>query len=230
MPIDASYLSAFLVGLLGGVHCVGMCGGIVTALSLGLPNRIGQGAGQLPSPRLTLTLAYNFGRIASYSVVGALFGGIGALAVHGSGLRSAQTILLIIASLFMVALGLYLGGWWRGLTRIEQAGTRIWRLLEPFSRRLLPVRTPARALLLGAIWGWLPCGLVYSVLVWSIGTGDPLKGALLLFSFGLGTLPTLLTMGLFSNWITAQVRKPWVRQTAGALVAGFGVWTLVQIF
>lgn len=226
MLSDVSYLSAFLVGLLGGVHCVGMCGGIVAALSLGLPSRPGQG----PARNLPLTLAYNLGRIASYTVAGALFGGIGALAVQASGLRSAQTVLLVVASLFMVALGLYLAGWWRGLTRVEQVGARLWRYLEPLGRRLLPVRTPARALMLGALWGWLPCGLVYSVLVWAISSGDAISGALLLLSFGLGTLPNLLAMGLFSNWISAQVRKPWVRQLAGVLVAGFGLWTLVALW
>lgn len=225
MPIDVGYLSAFLVGLLGGVHCVGMCGGIVTALSLGLPGQPGRSSGS----NLPLILAYNAGRIASYTVIGALFGGIGALAIHSSGLRSVQLALLIIASLFMIALGLYLGGWWRGLTRIEQLGGWVWQRLEPYGRHLIPVRTPGRALLLGAIWGWLPCGLVYSVLVWSISTGDPIKGALLLLSFGLGTLPNLLAMGLFAGWISAQARKPWVRQAAGALVAGFGLWTLLAI-
>jgi len=225
MPIDLGYLSAFLVGLLGGVHCVGMCGGIVTALSMGLPVRPGQPA----TSNLPLLLAYNLGRIGSYTLAGALFGGIGALAVHSSGLRSVQTGLLIIAALFMVALGLYLGGWWRGLNRVEQLGGRLWKRIEPWGRRLIPVRSPGRALLLGALWGWLPCGLVYSVLIWSISTGDPLKGALLLLSFGLGTLPNLLAMGLFAGVLTAQVRKPWVRQTAGVLVAGFGLWTLLHV-
>ena len=225
MPIDVGYLSAFLVGLLGGVHCVGMCGGIVTALSLGLPGQAGQTTGH----NLPLLLAYNTGRIASYTLIGGLFGGIGALAIHSSGLRSVQLGLLVIAALFMIALGLYLGGWWRGLTRIEQLGGWVWKRLEPYGRHLIPVRTPGRALLLGAIWGWLPCGLVYSVVVWSISTGDPIKGALLLLSFGLGTLPNLLAMGLFAGWITAQVRKPWVRQAAGLLVAGFGLWTLLAM-
>ena len=228
MPIDVGYLSAFLVGLLGGVHCVGMCGGIVTALSLSLPGQAGR-PGQSASHQLPLILAYNTGRIASYSLIGALFGGIGALAIHSSGLRSVQIGLLVIASLFMIALGLYLGGWWRGLSRVEQLGGWVWRRLEPYGRHLIPVRTPGRALLLGAIWGWLPCGLVYSVVIWSISTGDPIKGALLLFSFGLGTLPNLLAMGLFAGWISAQVRKPRVRQAAGLLVAGFGLWTLLAI-
>ena len=236
MPIDIGYLSAFLVGLLGGVHCVGMCGGIVTALSLGLPNQLnpqlnpkGRHPGRPMGGNLPLVLAYNLGRISSYTLAGALFGGIGALAVHSSGLRSAQTALLVVAALFMIALGLYLGGWWRGLTRIERIGASVWKQIEPYGRHLIPVRTPGRALLLGAIWGWLPCGLVYSVLVWSISTGDPIRGALLLLSFGLGTLPNLLAMGLFAGWISTQVRKPWVRQAAGLLVAGFGLWTLLQI-
>ena len=226
MPIDVGYLSAFIVGLLGGVHCIGMCGGIVAALSLGHRQ---PGGARTATAQLPLLLGYNLGRIASYTALGGLFGGLGAVLVIGSGLRPVQTLLLIIAALFMIALGLYLGGWWRGLARLEQAGGVVWRRIEPLARGLLPVRTPLRAMALGAVWGWLPCGLVYSVLIWSISTGDPLRGALLMLSFGLGTLPNLLAMGVFSSWVTTQTRKPWVRQVAGALVAGFGVWTLIKL-
>jgi len=222
MPIDVSLLSAFIVGLLGGVHCVGMCGGIVTALSLGLPE--GQRAA-----RWRYLLAYNLARVSSYTIAGALFGGVGWLASHWSGLHQVQIVLQGVAALFMIALGLYLAGWWQGLAQVENIGGRLWTHLEPLGRRFLPVRTPARAFLLGMIWGWLPCGLVYSVLVWSISTADPLYGAALLLSFGLGTLPNLLAMGFVAERLSARVRDPRVRRSAGLLVMGFGLYALYQL-
>lgn len=222
MLTDVSLLSAFLVGLLGGVHCVGMCGGIVTALSLGL------------SPddraiRWRYQLFYNAGRIFSYSVAGALFGGIGWLASHWSGIHQIQLGLQLMAALFMLALGLYLGGWWNGLTQIERLGGVVWKRIEPLGRRFLPVRSSRQALLLGSLWGWLPCGLVYSVLVWAISAGSPARGAALLLSFGLGTLPNLLLMGAAADRLAARVRDVRIRRLAGLLVCGFGLFALYRI-
>ncbi len=224
MPMDVSYLAAFLVGLLGGVHCVGMCGGIVGALALGLPREVRDSARMLP-----YLLAYNLARIASYTLAGALLGGVGYLAAHWSGLRHAQLGLQVLAALFMIALGLYLAGWWLGLARLERVGGRVWQRIEPLGRRFLPVRTPAQAFLLGLLWGWLPCGLVYSVLVWSISRGDAIEGGMLMLSFGLGTLPTLLLMGMAATRLSAFVRHIWVRRVAGMLVMGFGLWTLYPL-
>lgn len=222
MLADVSLLSAFLVGLLGGVHCVGMCGGIVTALSLGLPP--GDKA-----VRWRYQLSYNAGRIGSYSLAGALFGGIGWLASHWSGIHQIQMGLQLVAALFMVALGLYLGGWWNGLMRIEKLGGVIWARLEPLGRRFLPLRSANHALALGAIWGWLPCGLVYSVLVWAISTGSPAQGAALLLSFGLGTLPNLLLMGAAADKLATRVRDVRIRRLAGLLVGGFGLYALYRL-
>ena len=224
MISGVSLLAAFLVGLLGGVHCVGMCGGIVAALSLGLPEQQRRGAA-----RWKYLLAYNLARIGSYTSAGALLGGIGWLAANWSGLHQLQQGLQLLAALFMVALGLYLGGWWLGLSHVERAGGLVWNRLEPLGRRFLPVKTAAQAFLLGLIWGWLPCGLVYSVLVWSISTGDPLYGAALLFSFGLGTLPNLLLMGVAAARLSARVRDPRTRRIAGSLVILFGLYSLYRL-
>ncbi len=224
MIIDVSLLAAFLVGLLGGVHCVGMCGGIVGALSLGLPERQRTG-----SARWLYLLAYNAARVSSYTLAGALLGGIGWLAANWSGLHQLQKGLQLLAALFMVALGLYLGGWWQGLAQVERAGGLVWKRLEPLGRRFLPVKTPTQAFLLGLIWGWLPCGLVYSVLVWSISTADPLYGAALLFCFGLGTLPNLLLMGVAAAGLAARVRDPRTRRIAASLVVLFGLYSLFRL-
>lgn len=223
--ITGSLITAWLVGLLGGVHCVGMCGGIVATLTAGLPRERRQ---QLSS-QLPFQLAYNSGRILSYAIAGALMGALGAVALEFLPLHLAQRILYLIAALFMLALGLYLGGWWQGLTRIERLGARLWRRIEPFGRRFLPVRHWRQALVVGLIWGWLPCGLVYSVLIWSAGSGGPLRGALLMLMFGLGTLPNLLGLGLLAGAAARLSEQRWLRRAAAALVIGFGVYALWQV-
>jgi sulfite exporter TauE/SafE len=222
MDLTTSFLAAFLIGLSGGAHCFGMCGGIVGALTLGLPATPGRPfLGRLP-----FLLAYNLGRLSSYVVAGTLAGGVGAWATHLMAVHQAQLTLQLVAGLFMILLGLYLAGWWMGLARVEQAGGRVWRRIEPLGRRLLPVRTPAQALGIGLVWGWLPCGLVYSVLVWAMGAGGALNGGLLMLCFGLGTLPALLAMGAFAATLAGFIRRPWVRQVAGALVIGFGIYQI----
>ena len=226
MYTEASYFTAFLVGLFGGVHCVGMCGGIVGALSFGLPDDIRQ----QPRRMLPYLLAYNLARISSYTLAGILLGGISALALQLVAINQFQQALLIFAGLFMILLGLYVGGWWPVLLRLEQAGGLIWRRIEPLGRRFMPVRSVRQAFMLGLVWGWLPCGLVYSVLIWAIASGGPLEGGLLLLSFGLGTLPNLLAMGLFAATLSRWVRYPWVRWLAGAAIIIFGVVQILQVW
>ncbi len=222
MESSLGFLAAFLIGLTGGVHCVGMCGGIVGALTLGLPL-----ARERPLlARLPFLLAYNTGRIASYVAAGALAGGVGAWAANLVSVHRAQLGLQVVAGLFMILLGLYLAGWWPVLGHLERAGGVLWRRIEPLGRRLLPVRTLPQALGIGLVWGWLPCGLVYSALVWAIGAGGAGKGALLLLGFGLGTLPALLAMGTAAAVLAGWVRRPIVRQTAGALVVLFGIYEI----
>ncbi len=216
-------LAAFTVGLLGGVHCMGMCGGIAGALGLSVaapPSRAG---------RLLLFLsAYNLGRLFSYAVAGALAGAMGAAAADLATLQQGRLGLQFIAGLFMLALGLYLGGWWFALARLEQVGGVLWRRIEPFARRLLPVRGGGHAFVLGLVWGWLPCGLVYTALIWSLSAGSVLNGAALMLAFGLGTLPNLMAMGLAGVRLGAWLRRPWVRRTAGGLVVGYGLWLLLM--
>ncbi len=223
MPAEASFIAAFLVGLLGGVHCVGMCGGIVGALTLGLSEDVRT----RPAKAMPYLLGYNAGRILSYTAAGALIGGLGAAAASLVSLHEAQKILQLLAGAFMIALGLYIAGWWQGLARLERAGAVLWRRIEPLGRRLMPVRTPFQAFQLGIFWGWLPCGLVYSVLIWAMAAGGAMEGALLLLGFGLGTLPNLLLMGFFATQLGRWLRNPWVRRGAGALVVAFGVYTLL---
>lgn len=217
---EFSYLSAFAAGLLGGVHCIGMCGGIVGALGLGMAQQ------QKNAGFYAILLGYNLARIASYTLAGALLGGVAALAIHWLDIRSLQKILQWIAAIFMLLLGFYLAGWWTLLTRVEVVGTLIWRHIEPLARRMLPVRTWSQAILLGLLWGWLPCGLVYSLLLTAVASANALNGALIMLCFGLGTLPNLLAMGVFAQQLNTWVRNHQVRQLAGIMVIGFGLWNL----
>ena len=208
-------LSALVLGLLGGGHCLGMCGGLMGALTLAIPP-------EQRARRMRLLLAYNLGRILSYAAAGLLIG-LAGWAVASS---PAAMLLRVIAGLLLIAMGLYLAGWWSGLTRIEALGRHLWRHLQPIASRLMPVSSLPRALLLGAIWGWLPCGLVYSTLLWASSQGSPTDSALLMLAFGLGTWPVLLATGMAAERITALLRQRGVRIAGGLLVILFGLWTL----
>jgi len=217
--IEFSLLSALLAGLLGGVHCVGMCGGIVAAFSFRADGS---------APPFRLHLAYNFGRIVSYALFGALAGALGA-SLKLTGFVPVQTLLYVLAQVVMILLGLYLGGFNQWVLVFERAGGALWRRVKPLFQKLLPVKTLPQALLAGAIWGWLPCGLVYSVLVSALAAGSAPSGAALMLAFGLGTLPNLLGMGLFARQIQPFMQQLWVRRAAGLTVAGFGVWGLLAL-
>lgn len=212
-------LAAFAVGVLGGVHCLGMCGGIVGAISVS--------HAQSASPAWPRLLAYNLGRMSSYVIAGALAGLVGA-ALLGA-LPQGQRLLELLAAVFLILLGLYLGGWWPILARLERVGGRFWRRIEPLGRRFIPVRHAGQAFVVGGLWGWLPCGLVYSVLVWTLASGSAANGALLMAAFALGTLPNLMLMGLFAARLARFVRDERVRQGAGGLLIAYGVWRIVTI-
>ncbi len=224
---SSSYLVAFITGLVGGVHCIGMCGGIVGMLSLGQ-----QPSAKKPSTfsHLPLLLGYNFGRITGYISAGAIIGALGAGLLSLAELDQAKQILSIIAAIFMFLLGLYLAGFWNALTKVEALGANLWKLIEPFSRRFIPVNTVSRAIPLGFIWGWLPCGLVYTILIMALSAGSALEGALLMLAFGLGTLPNLLAMGVVASRLVKWTRNSTVRLVAGMLVIAMGGLTLLRAF
>lgn len=219
------YLTAFLVGLLGGVHCLSMCGGLVGSLTIGLDPRIRRD----PWLMLPYQVTYNLARIAGYATAGAIFGGLGAMLLQLDAFHLMQRLLYGIAALVMILLGLYLGGWWRLIGRVERVGTLIWRRLEPYARRILPVRTPLQAAALGYLWAWIPCGLVYSVLITAMASGSVLKGILVMLAFGAGTLPNLLGIGLLAGAAARIAGNVWIQKMAGVLVIGFGAYALWQL-
>jgi sulfite exporter TauE/SafE len=223
VPGELTFGAAIIVGLLGSSHCLGMCGGIVAALNMGI-------AGDLaarPASLLVYQLAYNFGRICSYLLVGLAAGSVGAgLARFGISPAAGK----LLAAGFMVALGLYLANWWRGLSLLERLGARLWRHVQPLAQRLFPIDNPLQAFFLGTLWGWLPCGLVYAVVAWSLTTADPVDAALLMLGFGLGTLPAMLLAGNAFNYLKEWVRAPAVRTSAGLLIIAFGLYNGISVF
>ncbi len=219
MTPDLTLLGAALVGFLGSVHCIGMCGGIVGALSgaTGANTAIPWG----------LLLTYNAGRILSYTLAGILAGWLGNTALSLFVPERVAAVGLTVSGGFLLAFGLYVSGWWQGLAVLERAGSLIWRRIEPWGRGLLPVRHPGQAWLLGMLWGWLPCGLVYATLVWSLASADPIYGGTLMTAFGLGTLPMLLGLGTITGKLLALTRRPRVRQIAGSVIIVMGLLTLL---
>jgi sulfite exporter TauE/SafE len=218
MP-ETGYFAVFLIGLLGGTHCVGMCGGIVSALTVQLP---GQRRSDWP-----LHLAYNVGRISSYTLAGAAMGAIGTVGLLFNNILPIQLVLYVAANLMLVALGLYLTGFTRALSGVEQLGHKLWARIQPLTRRFLPARSVSQAFPLGLLWGFLPCGLVYSVLATALVTGSAERGAGLMLAFGLGTLPNLLLAGMLLKRLRDVVRNRAVRTGSGLVVLAFGVYGLV---
>jgi sulfite exporter TauE/SafE len=217
---EFSIFAVFLVGLLGGVHCLGMCGSIVGIFTAQVPQK---------NSRWPFHLAYSSGRIASYAVAGMLVGAIGQAGMVMRDAVPIQHILFALSSLMLIVLGLYLAGLWGAVRRLEQMGAGLWKHLQPFTTKLLPVNTVPRALGLGALWGWLPCGLVYSVLITALASGSAMQGALIMAAFGLGTLPNLLAIGLFWESIKGWAQSLQVRLVAGGVVLSFGVYGLYKV-
>jgi sulfite exporter TauE/SafE len=202
-----------------------MCGGIVGVLCAGLAPH----ARRSTARRLQLILGYNAGRIASYAVGGALAGGVGAIAVAQAPVFVGQLVLKALAAALMLGIGLHLAGIWPSFARLERLGLPVWTRIQPLARRLLPIRSTGAAVGLGLVWGWLPCGLVYSALTLALASGSAPAGAMTMLAFGLGTLPVLLLMGIATEGLADFVRRARVRLAIGLAMASFGAFGLVAV-
>lgn len=223
--MDLLLLAPFLIGLASALHCVGMCGGIIGALSLSLPAGIRGNRAHL----FTYTLTYSAGRILSYGLAGALMGGLGGTLFATLSPEFGHQLLRWLAALLLVGMGLYLAGWFPKFAQLERLGVPLWKRLEPLGQRLLPVRSLPQALGFGLVWGWLPCGLVYSTLVWAASSGSAGRGALYMVAFGAGTLPAVLTTGLLAGWVTRLMRQPRVRAVIGVSLIAFGLASVLLV-
>lgn len=205
---------AFTIGLFSTLHCVGMCGGIIGTLSLSLAPPIRRDRSRL----LGFVLVYSLGRITSYAMAGYLLAALGHELFAFISPHNGHRLLEIFSSLLIGAIGMYLAGWFPGLSRLEHLGQPLWRRIEPVGRRLLPVTSLSQAYAFGSIWGWLPCGLVYTTLFWAAAAGSGGEGALLMATFGIGTLPMVLAAGLLSGGGTRYFRQPGTRRAVGVVM------------
>ncbi len=212
-----SFITALSIGLLGGAHCIGMCGGVIGALTMAVDTRD-------TARRVSLIVAYNAGRIASYVLIAVVF----YLLIDQLESYFALGIIRSLAGFLLIAMGLYLANWWRGLVYLEKLGAHLWRLIQPLSKRLLPVKTLWHASLLGIIWGWLPCGLIYSALVYSATASSAANAAFVMFGFALGTLPTVLLGSFMAERFSAFIKKKNVRNIMAVCIIFFGVWTIIN--
>jgi len=208
--------AALLIGLVGSVHCLGMCGGIAGALGHALP----------PGRKVVTALhpaLYSLGRITSYAIAGGAVGAIGHGFARASGLGLG---LRIAAGLLMIGIALHVGGLWNGMALLERAGLGVWRRLLPWAGRLGRPDRPSRVFAIGMLWGWLPCGLVYSALATASTTGTAVSGALFMLGFGLGTLPAVVFASTLGSTSRGLLRSRATRWAAALLLALFGLWTL----
>ncbi|UCG96944.1 MAG: sulfite exporter TauE/SafE family protein [Burkholderiales bacterium] len=217
--LAAQSFAAFSLALLGGLHCAGMCGGIVGALQLNRPPGVSAAR---------LAAGYHAGRVVSYSLAGMLAGTLGA-ALYAADVLPVQAALLLIGSSMLLAIGVSMFGRAAWMRRIEPAGVWLWRLIGPLARRVYPPRTAAQALAAGLAWGWIPCGMVYAALPLALVAGGPLQGGLVMLAFGLGTLPNMLAVDVAVHGIGRASRSAparaiaWVRPLAGAMIVVFGI-------
>jgi sulfite exporter TauE/SafE len=220
MGDELTLLTALMAGVLGSTHCLGMCGGIAAALGVSA-----RAASESTAGAVALTTTFNIGRLAGYTIIGALAGLLGGGLGAAVDLPAWAAVARGITGALMIMIGLQIAFRWQLLRFIEESGGRFWARLAPAARRLLPVRSPARALALGMLWGWLPCGLVYSMVLMALVAGDATSSALIMAAFGLGTLPAMTLTGLAATRFRLTTGRPLVRRLAGALLIAFGVWT-----
>jgi len=212
--LTATLLSALLMGLIGSTHCVGMCGGIISTLST---NFDGKSQGQ----SFSIQLFYNLGRITTYSFFGLLIGFFSSNLMQM--LPDPHAFSMKIAGIFFILLGLYISQLLNSFKYFEAAGQKLWVRIEPFGRQYLPAKNNWNALKLGLVWGWLPCGLVYSALALAVTQLNPLHSALTMMVFGLGTLPTLLLIGHFAKNVKMILQNKQVRIGLGLILIVYGI-------
>lgn len=217
MNYNITFFTLFLLGFFGGTHCVGMCGGLSSAFALQLPPHLN---------RLGLIVLLNLGRISSYVLIGLIVGPVGQIGISLDDTRWLQNGLYIAANILLLLLGLYLAGLSTAATQIERIGRPIWKRLNPILNRLLPIKSVPACFGVGMLWGWLPCGLVYSASLYALGSGNAVQGGLYMLAFALGTLPNLLAMGIFAAQLKTLLQRRAIRLCAGLLVAGWAVFRL----
>jgi len=209
--------AALVTGLLGSAHCFGMCGGLSGLFAVNAS--VASLRSQLP-----MAVVYNIGRVISYAIFGSIVGVLGK-SIVGSIPQLAAPVRLL-SGLLIVIVGLQVAFNWRFLAPVEKAGAKLWNRIAPAARGLLPVTSLPKALGLGLLWGWLPCGLVYSVLLLAASTTSATNGGLVMIAFGVGTMPAMILTGMSASRLSQFMSRR--RLGAGLLIVLIGVLTLAM--
>ncbi|TKB57444.1 sulfite exporter TauE/SafE family protein [Ferrimonas aestuarii] len=219
MAVDFSAIAmGFGIGLLGAGHCLGMCGGVMAALSHGLPSHIQLNFGK----RIALILGYNLGRLLSYCFAAAAVAFVVSQTTDFLALKHHFEFIRLFAGVVLVATGLYIGGLSRKLLVLEKIGQPVWKRLSPIAQKVMPIDTLTKAVVAGAIWGWLPCGLVYSTLIWTASIGDGTTAVLAMLAFGIGTLPALMVVGAAANGLKRWLNHRGFRLISSVIIVTYG--------
>ncbi len=211
---NTSFFVALLMGLFSAFHCLGMCGSIIGSLTLSLKREIRENKRLL----LPFVASYNAGRVLSYSMAGMLAGFAENVLSMPLGEGHGHRILQILSAIVMLGAGLHIGGWFPRFAYIEKFGNVVWRRIEPSGRRLVPVETLPRAFVFGMVWGWLPCGLVYTALALAATTGDVFRSTFTMLAFGLGTMPAVMGVGIMTSWMVKLSNMKRFRELTGIVL------------
>ncbi|MDH3490594.1 MAG: sulfite exporter TauE/SafE family protein [Gammaproteobacteria bacterium] len=209
--------AAFVTGLLGSAHCFGMCAGISGLFAVNAS--VASLTSQIP-----MAIAYNAGRVLSYAFLGIVVAMLGQTVVKA--IPDIAAPVRLASGLLIVIVGLQVAFNWRFLAPVEKAGAKIWQRIAPAAKGLLPVTSIPKALGLGLLWGWLPCGLVYSVLLLAATTANAVNGGLVMLAFGLGTSPAMIMTGLSASKLAQFMSRK--QLGAGLLIILLGLLTLAM--
>ena len=212
--ISSPIFIAFFIGLFSSIHCVAMCGSIIGTLSLSLKPEIRASKSKM----VTFIFSYNFGRIFSYMLAGLIIGLIESIVTLPLGEQHGHRFLEIISALIITGAGFYIAGWFPNFAYIEKTGSRFWKTIEPYGRKLIPVVSLKQAFMFGMVWGWIPCGLVYTALALAATSGDITTSIFIMLAFGLGTLPAVAGTGIVSTFITRINNLRATKQVVGMLL------------
>ncbi|MCF7970463.1 MAG: sulfite exporter TauE/SafE family protein [Methylococcaceae bacterium] len=212
--ISSPILIAFVIGLFSSLHCVSMCGSIIGTLSFSLKPEVRSNKTKMA----TFIFSYNLGRIFSYMLAGLAIGLIESIVTMPLGEAHGHQALKLISALIITGAGFYIAGWFPSFAYIEKTGSRFWKTIEPYGRKLIPVATLKQAFLFGMVWGWIPCGLVYTALALAATSGDIVTSGLAMLAFGLGTLPAVIGTGLVSSFISRISSLRTTKQIIGMLL------------
>ncbi len=238
--ISPDLLAAFMLGLAGSTHCLTMCGGVHSVLALNKQDKPDQALDNASSTVIVSSThgmmaagesfnkvaLFSLGRVLSYGLAGLTLGSVS----HVLQLSAPAVVpwARLMSGLLLLALACYTGRWWMGLARVEKLAAFFWKAIQPATAALFPPRSAAAAFGLGALWGWIPCGMVYSALAWAVLAGPPVHAFALMLFFGFGTLPAMLSAGLMSRGLAEVLEKSTVRNAGAILLLCFAVWTIAD--